>query len=312
MIYGRSFVTAVHHTVGALRIAGLGAVVFPFCRVHEFLECICVPVLQQIAGFLPAKDVVRGHAPGRARIIALAHQEFEEKRRLVEFPAFLAVCQDCAEQAPSSRAAEEMLLVRGFVVGIAGGKHHALDANLHHFVEEGAHALGIGAVKKRGVGGYAEATLQRFFDSVERQIITAFAAHGKVVMLFLPIHVNGKRQVLARLEKMEFFLEQEGIGAEIDVLLARDEAFHNLVNFGVHQRLAAGDGYHWRAALFHGFEAFFGRQFLLQDVSRILNLSTARASEIAPEQRLEHEHERVALTSLQLLLHDVRRDGPHL
>ena len=96
-------------------------------------------------------------------------------------------------------------MVRGFIVGIAGRKHHALDTNLHHFVKEGAHALGIGAVEKRRVGGHAEATLESFLDSIERQVITAFAAHGKVVMLFLSIHMNGKRQVLAGREQREFF-----------------------------------------------------------------------------------------------------------
>src|SRR5690349_24516672 len=109
-----------------------------------------------------------------------------------------------------------MLLVGSLVVRVPRRKHHALNAELHHFVEEGAHALGIGAVEERRVGGHAEAALECFLDSIERQIVSAFAADREVVVLFLPIHVNGKRQVLAGLEEMKLFLKQESIGAEIN------------------------------------------------------------------------------------------------
>ena len=77
--------------------------------------------------------------------------------RLVELPALLAVRQDCAEQPPGAGAAEEVFLVGGFVVGVAGGKHHALDAEVHHLVEERPDAFGIGAIEEGGVGGDAEA-----------------------------------------------------------------------------------------------------------------------------------------------------------
>ena len=46
-----------------------------------------------------------------------------------------------------SGAAQEMLLVRRFVVGVAGRKHHAFDAQCHHFVKEGAHAVRVGAIE---------------------------------------------------------------------------------------------------------------------------------------------------------------------
>ena len=54
------------------------------------------------------------------------------------------------------------------------------------------------------------------------------------MMFFLPVHVHGKRQVFAGLEKMQLFFQQERIGAEVDVLLARNEPFNNLFNLRVH------------------------------------------------------------------------------
>src|ERR1017187_7000587 len=47
-------------------------------------------------------------------------------------------------------------------------------------------------------------------------------------------------------------------------------------------------------------------------MTRILNLSAAGAGQIAAIERLQHEHQGVALAALQLLLQDVAGDGPHL
>jgi len=62
--------------------------------------------------------------------------------------------------------------------------------------------------------------LQRFADSLDRQVKSAFAADGKVVVFFLPVNVNGKRQVFAGLEEVQLFFQQQGIRAKINILLA--------------------------------------------------------------------------------------------
>src|ERR1700691_5623159 len=80
----------------------------------------------------------------------------------------------------------------------------------------------------------------------------------------------------------------------------------------MHHRFAAGDRDHGRSALIDRFEAGFGREICLQDVGRVLNLAASGASQIAAEQRLEHEHERIALASGEFLAQNVRSHGPHL
>ena len=132
------------------------------------------------------------------------------------------------------------------------------------------------------------------------------------MVIALAVNVDRKGQIFAGREEIEFFLEQERVGAEVDVLFARDEAFDDFVDLGVHQRFAAGNGDHRRAALVHGFEAFFGGQFLLQDVRGILDFAAAGAGQIAAEQRLEHEDKRVALAPRKLLLEDVGCNRPRL
>jgi hypothetical protein len=55
-----------------------------------------------------------------------------------------------------------------------------------------------------------------------------------------------------------------------------------------------------------------GRQALLQNVGGILDLAAAGAGQIAAEQRLEHQYERILLATGKLLPQHISRDGPHL
>ena len=48
-------------------------------------------------------------------------------------------------------------------------------------------------------------------------------------------------KILARLELVEFFFQQQRVRAEVNVFLARDQAFDDLRNLRMHQRLAARD-----------------------------------------------------------------------
>ena len=231
---------------------------------------------------------------------------------MVEAPRLLAVRKHGAEQATGAGASHEVLLVGRLVVGISGGDHHALDPDVHHLVEEVAHAVGICAIEQGRVGGHAEAGLDGFADPVESDVESAFAANGKIVMLFLAVHVDGKAQIFAGLEQVQLFLEQQRVGAEVNVFLAGDQAFNNLVNLGMHERFAAGDRDHRGAAFVHRLETFFRSEVFFQDVGGVLDLSASGARQIAAEQRLEHEHERVALASGQLLPQDVGCHRPHL
>ncbi len=95
--------------------------------------------------------------------------------------------------AARAGAAEEMLLVGRLVVGVAGREHHALDAELHHFVEEGADALRIGAVEERGVGGDAEAALDGLANAVDGDVVAALAADREIVMLALAVQVDAEK-----------------------------------------------------------------------------------------------------------------------
>ena len=54
----------------------------------------------------------------------------------------------------------------------------------------------------------AKTAFQRRFDAFDRLVVPAFQANREVVVLALPIHVNGKCQILAWLKQVNFFFEQ--------------------------------------------------------------------------------------------------------
>src|SRR5262249_33324169 len=80
----------MNHAITAARVTALMAVLFPFGCLDQFLERLCVTVIKQVARPLPAEDVVIRVTPGRALVITLAHQEFQEEDRLVELPPLAA------------------------------------------------------------------------------------------------------------------------------------------------------------------------------------------------------------------------------
>src|SRR5476649_2409649 len=74
------------------------------------------------------------------------------------------------------------------------------------------------------------------------------------------------------------------------------------------QRLAAGDRHHLRAAFVDRVETVPDREALVEDGIRIVDLAAADASQIAAKQRLEHQHQRIALAAQHLLLDKVGAD----
>ncbi len=124
--------------------------------------------------------------------------------------------------------------------------------------------------------------------------------------------MDREEQIGRRLEQMQLLLQKQRVGAERDEFLARDDARDDLADLLVDQRLAAGDRDHRRAALVDRVEAFLHRQAPVQDRVRIVDLAAAEAGKVAAEQRLEHQHQRIALAAHQLLLEQIGADAHFL
>src|SRR5271154_7165168 len=112
----------------------------------------------------------------------------------------LPVGQDGTKEPAGAGAAQKMFLVWRLVVGIAGRDHDPFHAQRHHFVEESAHAVRIGAIEEGGIRSNAEATLDRLAYSLYRLVVTALAANRKIVVFALAIEMDREGKVLAGLE----------------------------------------------------------------------------------------------------------------
>src|SRR5918995_2156493 len=108
---------------------------------------------------------------------------------------------------------------------------------------------------------------------------------------------------------MQLLFEQQRVGAKRDEFLARDNPFYDLANFLVNERLAARDGDHRSSAFIDRLEAISDRQALVEDLVGIIDLAAAVASKVAAEQRLQHQHQRIALTAHQPLLEQIGADA---
>jgi hypothetical protein len=124
--------------------------------------------------------------------------------------------------------------------------------------------------------------------------------------------VDGEGQKFARLKEVHLLFHQQSVGANVNVLAACDQAFDDFADLRMHERLATGNVHDRRARLFNGGKAFFRRELTLQHVGRVLDLAASRAGQVTAEEHLQHDHQRIALASGNLLLQDITGHSPHL
>src|SRR6185503_1842057 len=119
--------------------------------------------------------------------------------------------------------------------------------------------------------------------------------------LTLAIEVDGEREVGRRRVIVDLLLEQQGVRAQVYELLARDDATDDLWQVLVNERLAAGNRDHGRIAGVDRGQRVLDTHAFAQDLVRIIDLAAPRAFQIALEQRFQHQYERIAVLSRQLL-----------
>jgi len=89
--------------------------------------------------------------------------------------------------------------------------------------------------------------------------------------------VNAESEVFGGFKEIELPLEEEGVGAKVDVLFAGNEAFDYRIDLGMNKRFAAGDRNHRSAALVGGVPALLGGEAFIKDVIGILDFTATCA-----------------------------------
>jgi hypothetical protein len=124
--------------------------------------------------------------------------------------------------------------------------------------------------------------------------------------------VDAEGEEFGGFKEVELAFEKEGVGAEIDVFFAGDEALDDFIDLRMNEGFAAGDGNHGGTALVSRRPALFRSEAFAENVIGILDFTAAGAGEVATKEGLEHENERVALVAAEFLPEDIRSDGPSL
>src|SRR5260370_1111138 len=91
-----------------------------------------------------------------------------------------------------------------------------------------------------------------------------------------------------------------------------DKIVEGLVDLGMHERIAPRNRNHGSAALVHSLEAFLRCKLPLENVGGILDLATTGAGQVAAEQWLEHQDQRIAFSPGNLLPDHIAGHRPHL
>jgi len=209
-------------------------------------------------------------------------------------------------------AAQEVFLVRGFLVAVAGGEHHALDFQFHHFVKKFADAGGVCSFKEGGVGRDTESASDGFFNAFECGFVCAIATDGSVVFGLESVHMDAEGEIFGGFKEIDFAFEEEGVGAEVDVFFAGDEAFDDFIDLGMDEWFTSRDGDHGGPALIRCVPALLGGESFIKNVIRILNLTASCAGKVATEEGLEHEDKGIAFVAPEFLSENIRGNRPSL
>jgi hypothetical protein len=114
-------------------------------------------------------------------------------------------------------------------------------------------------------------------------------------LVAIKMHRPGEKD--ARLVLRKLLLHKQCVGAKVDEFLARDDAAHDFRQLLVQQRFAAGDRDNRRTTFVDCMQRVLGGHILMQDRIGIVDFPASGASQIASEQRLEHQHQRIALSA---------------
>ena len=182
------------------------------------------------------------------------------------------------------------------------------DAKLGDGVEEIGDAIGFGIAEQGAIDVDAEAASLGALQRGDRFVVDALPADRAIMHLLVAVEMHRPVEAGMRLILVELLLQEQRIGADGDIFAFGERAGDDLGQFFVQQRLAAGEHHDRRAAFVDRSQGIVHRQPLIENLLRIVDFAAPGASQIAAEQRLKHQHERIALASAQMLAEDIRPD----
>jgi len=272
-----------------------------------------VGVGDQVAGAFPAADVARRVGPGRTLQLALAAEEVEVDRRGHQAESRQERA-DLAEAGVDLVAGEEEPLRLGArlghrLVAIGGREHEAAHAQVRQVFQEHGNFVDLALAVDRRIGADLEAGLHGGLDAGHRLLEHAGPLHDPVVRGLHAVQMDVDEQARGGPQPGELLGQEHAVGAEIDVLAAAHDPLDKLLDARVDERLAAADAHHRGAALVDRSQALAEREGAVHGVGVLADPAAPAATQVAGEQRLQHEHQGELLLAGKPLLEEVAGQG---
>ena len=129
---------------------------------------------------------------------------------------------------------------------------------------------------------------------------------------FESIHVDAEGEIFGGFKEINFAFEEEGVGAEVDVFFAGDEAIDDFVDLGMDQGFPSRDRDHGGSALIRGVPALLGGESFIEDVIGILDFTATCAGKVTTEEGLKHEDKGITFVATDFLSENIRGNCPSL
>ena len=261
---------------------------------------------QRIAGLAPAHHRVRGVRPSGALILAVALQEIQIERVVVELrPAGVFRRQQPPEKIVRFLPGQENILIRGIHEIVARRNHRTLHPNAANQPEHLGQILHIAAPENSGIGADPIPPIQRLLQSRHRLLKHPGAGHRFVVLFLHPVQMNHPAQILGRQNLVHHPLQKQPVGAAIDEILFRHQPVDDFVDTRMDRRFAPGDRHDRRPRFLDRGDGLIHRHHLIQHRLVLPDPPAADAGQVAHLQRLQHRNQRKPPPPPRLLLKNV-------
>ena len=205
-----------------------------------------------------------------------------------------------------------MLLIGRTLIGVAGRYGDPVNGQRLHVVKETADLRGVGVIEEGAIDIHPKTLRLRAFDRSDGAVVNAGLADGLVMHLRIAIQMNREIEIGRRLEQAELLFQQQRVGADRDDLSARYGAIDYSADLFVQERLPPCDHHDGSAAFIDCGQTIDQRQSLIEDLVGIIDLAATSASQVAAEQWLQHQHQRITLAPPQRLRNDIGANLGHL
>lgn len=238
----RGLKTTMHHACFT-PLVSVGTIPGPIRGRHQFLKSFSISVIYQVAGPLPAKNIVGRIAPGRTSIVLSTREKIQIEFTVIENPlAHFTQLEQLSEELDGILTSRELALHRGLFVSKSRSDGHTLNTQSADKIQKAGRIFRCFTIIESSIGSHSESGGLEHTNCCHRLIKNTLSAHKTIMPLAQAIQVNAERQVMGRFEIMNPFADQYCIGAKIDKFFSIDQLPGYNMNVGVQQRFAASDG----------------------------------------------------------------------